>query len=168
MSSKTKGTKASASSNWLALQKVENISSICFVYAEQNLPLQKITATSSPTNSHPRKKRKIQHDSNRAASTSTAATTETHETTNASFSASFPRGAGEFTAPASTSRAPRVDVIKNGESVEALRKMVLGESKHTSNHAQWVPPVLLSIFLIDLEIERTSTSLSIVKWSVLG
>lgn len=136
MSSKSKGTTASASSNWLALQKVYPISSVYFIYVEQDLSPQKITATSSSTNSHPRKKRKIQHESNRAASTSNTATTETHETTSASFSASFPRGAGEFTAPASTSRAPRVDVIKNGESVEALRKMVLGESKHTPNHTR--------------------------------
>lgn len=113
------GQKPSA--NWLALQKVGEL----FTFREREQIL-KVPQKISPHSPHPRKKRKLAHEPaldhhfKRGESSSPPTVAEYKQAAPESV-VTFPTGA------------------KNGESIDALRKMILGELKdqYTEHQKQY-------------------------------
>ncbi|KAH8087868.1 ribonuclease H-like domain-containing protein [Cristinia sonorae] len=141
MGNKTEVKSVKPSSNWLALQK--------------SLP----ASSSSKSSSHARKKIKKEHSS--STPVATPQTTVVGEETN------FVRGYQPLQPVASTSSAVLTTYSgpsnKNGESVDALRKMVAGELEYSESQKQPGKYLALDCEMVGVGIDGSESSLARVS-----
>jgi len=145
--------KPPPSANWLALQKVGELLSF-----RRRGQIFKVLQEINPDPSHRRKKRKLGHE--------TAPEQHLKRGELSSFSmASAPTQAAPKPAPP-VSDPPTG--MKNGESIDSLRRMILGEleDQYTDHQKQYVPEnwTPQSLDKLTPYKDRGDTSPSTVKW----